>query len=134
MISLSKVCDQCKKYVQIPLIENQIIACPECSKDYGTLASLEKVFDHCPVCQGRQFYIQKDFNQALGCLVMLIGIVFVPFTLGLSLPLFAVIDWFLYRRISSMAVCYRCHSEFRGFKIPVHLKPFMHHIGAKYDR
>ncbi len=95
---------------------------------------LDQIFQTCPVCPGKQFYLDKDFNQALGCAIMLLGIVFVPMTYGLSLPAMALIDWLLYRRIPFMAICYRCGAEFRGFTFPEHFKPFLHHIGSKYDR
>ncbi len=65
---------------------------------------------------------------------MLIGIVLVPITYGLSLPAFALIDWFLHRRVATVINCYKCGSEFRGFKNENDFKPFMHHIGLKYDK
>jgi DNA-directed RNA polymerase subunit RPC12/RpoP len=105
-----------------------------CSKILGKVETEDKVFENCPVCGNQQFYTSKDFNQAMGCLVMLCGIVLVPFTFGLSLPFFALIDWALYRRVPTMVVCYRCGSEFRNFKIPERLKDFKHPIGMKYDR
>lgn len=65
---------------------------------------------------------------------MLLGILLVPVTYGISLPVFALIDWALYKKVSALAVCYRCGGEFRGFSIPGHFKGFMHHIGEKYER
>ena len=65
---------------------------------------------------------------------MLIGIVLVPKTYGLSLPVFALLDWLIYRRIPDVVVCYRCSAEFLGFPDSGRFKPFMHHIGMKYDR
>ncbi len=134
MHSISRACGSCKKFSQVILSENQSVICPQCSKEWGKLDAIEKVFDHCPICGCRQFYLQKDFNQALGCFIMFIGIVLVPWTYGLSLPVFALFDWILHRRVPSIVVCYKCLSEFRGCKIPSHLKPFMHHIGTRYDK
>jgi hypothetical protein len=65
---------------------------------------------------------------------MLVGIVLVPKTYGLSLVVFSALDWFLYKRIQTIVLCYKCGAEFKGFKIPAHLKPFLHHIGEKYDQ
>lgn len=96
--------------------------------------TLKTIFDVCPVCRCRQFYLAKDFNQAVGCLVIAVGIMCVPFTYGLSLPVFAVVDWFLFWKVKTMIVCYQCGSEFRGFEISQHLKSFQHHIGLKYDK
>jgi hypothetical protein len=78
--------------------------------------------------------VDKDFNQVLGFVVMGVGIVLVPKTYGLSLPVFALIDWLIYRQVPKLVACYRCGGEFRGFAIPPQLKPFMHHIGLKYDK
>lgn len=127
-------CDQCKTYSQVEFISGQPLSCPKCYKIWGKNDAAGDIFDSCPICQTRQFYIQKDFNQFLGCLVLFIGIILVPKTYGLSLPFFAGIDWIFYRRIKAMAICYRCGAEFRGFTIPARFKPFMHHIGMKYDK
>ena len=134
MPSISRQCPQCKKYSQIELASAQEIHCTECQARWGQIESLEKIFEHCPLCSCRQFYLDKDFNQILGCLIMLCAIILVPFTYGLSLAVFALIDFLLRRRIRSMVVCYRCGAEFRGFTAPAHLKPFLHHIGLKYDK
>lgn len=65
---------------------------------------------------------------------MSVGIGLVPWTYGLSLPIFALIDWLFYRKVPMMAHCYRCGAEFRNFSYPKRLKQFMHHIGLKYDK
>ncbi len=134
MATVARDCPQCKKYSQVEVRAETPIVCGHCSSVWGNMGAIEKVFDLCPICQARQFYVQKDFNQALGCLVMLGGIVLVPWTYGLSLPVFALVDWVLYKKVSSVVICYKCLSEFRGFAIPERLKPFMHHIGARYDK
>ena len=65
---------------------------------------------------------------------MIVGIVLVPLTYGLSLPVFALIDWFLHKRVPTIINCYKCGCEFRGFKNEEKFKPFLHHIGLKYDK
>jgi len=65
---------------------------------------------------------------------MLLGILLVPVTYGLSLPVMAAVDWLLYKKYPTIAVCYRCGMEFHNFDYPKRLKPFMHHIGLKYDK
>lgn len=133
MATLALICPECRQYAQVQLQQGQPLQCPRCSKKWGEAASPDKVFEKCPVCACNQFYLQKDFNQALGCLIMLVGIVLVPFTYGLSMVIFAGIDWIFFKKVPTMAVCYRCGGEFRGLTPLEHLKPFMHHIGVKYD-
>lgn len=134
MQTISCDCPDCKKYFKIAFLPGAILICPTCNKDYGRVSPEHDPFTSCPLCQCKQFYIQKDFNQLIGCLVMLIGIVLVPKSYGLSLPVFALIDWLLYRKVKTMVICYKCGAEFRGFSVPENLKPFLHHIGAKYDK
>ena len=109
------------------------LRCPQCSAEHAQI-TLPLDFSACPLCRGSQFYRQKDFNRGLGCLIVLIGIFFVPVTHGLSLPTVALIDWLIYRKMPGMAVCYRCGGEFRGMPVPERFKPYMHHIGLKYDK
>ena len=92
------------------------------------------MFEYCSICQCRQFYLSKDFNRALGCAILLVSIVLVPRTYGLSLPVAALVDWILYKRVPAMVTCYQCGGEFRGFSAPDLLKPFSHHIALRYDK
>ena len=134
MPTISRFCDSCKKYHRIPLEEHKEIICLECKKIWGKVTVMSDVLEHCPVCTCRQFYVDKDFNQVVGFLIMGVGIVLVPMTYGLSLPFFAGIDWLIYRKVPKLVACYRCGSEYRELMIPDRLKPFMHHIGLKYDK
>lgn len=134
MPTITYHCPHCHKHGQVEIHDRQTLNCPHCAREWGKVEEVSKIFEFCPICRCRQFYRQKDFNQALGCLVMLIGIVLVPWTYGLSLPVFWLIDMYLYRRVKSMAVCYQCGAEIREVHIPKNFKPFLHHIGEKYDR
>lgn len=134
MISIARHCPQCKKYNQVPIQGEGQLRCPSCDSLWGRISDIKEILSSCPVCGCRQFYTSKDFNQSLGCLIMLIGIILVPKTYGLSLPVFALMDWLLHKRVRTIVNCYKCGTEFRGLSIPKHLKPFMHHIGLKYDK
>lgn len=133
MTSVAKECGACKKYSRVELKERSALVCAHCQSQWPSIP-LTFSFESCPFCQCRQFYTQKDFNQGIGCLIMAVGIVLVPLTYGLSLPVFALFDWLLFKKVQEAVVCYRCGGEFRGFLIPAHFKNFMHHIGEKYER
>ncbi|MDP2654206.1 MAG: hypothetical protein Q8Q08_09270 [Candidatus Omnitrophota bacterium] len=135
MKTIARTCPQCKAYGRLEISsEGQGASCPSCGAAWGRVASVKKIFERCPVCECRQFYRDKDFNQILGCLIMLFAVVLVPWTYGISLPVFALLDFLLRKRIPNMVVCYRCGTEFRGFPVPEHFKGFLHHIGLKYDK
>jgi hypothetical protein len=78
--------------------------------------------DTCPVCHGSDFYIRKDFDPKVGLTVVIIGAVIsgVFYWFGEDLIAYSVlggaalIDLFVYGRLTDVTVCYRCHSEFRG--------------------
>ena len=71
--------------------------------------------DRCPVCDGSDFYMRKDFDPKIGLTVVIIGAlvsgVFIAYgILGSA----ALIDLVVYGRLKDITVCYRCHTEFRG--------------------
>lgn len=134
MKTISRFCDHCKKYGRIELKDDIPLTCPYCQQSWGDVGKVDAILDRCPVCTCRQFYSDKDFNQIIGFIIMGIGIVLVPITYGLSLPFFALIDWIIYNKVPKLIACYRCGSEFRGYNAPSQFKPFMHHIGLKYDK
>jgi len=74
------------------------------------------------VCAGGDFYLRKDFDPKIGLTVVVIGALisaifywfgkdFIAYTI---LGGAALIDLVVYGRLKDVAVCYRCHSEFRG--------------------
>ena len=92
------------------------------------------MFEKCPACKSSHFYLQKDFNKILGCGIIIVGIIFVPMTYGLSLAVVALIDWLLYNQVPDSIVCYKCKGEFFWIKvIPKKILPFDHHIAELYE-
>ena len=87
----------------------------------------------CPDCGCTHLYKKKDFNQSLGCLIILIGAVFVPLTYGLSLVLLFLLDLALYRRIKDSIECYKCKTEFKNVVVPKNFTNFDHHIAEIYE-
>ena len=67
----------------------------------------------CPLCGCEHLYGQKDVNRILGCGLVLLGVVFVPWTYGLSLILLSAVDLVLYYRLPRAVVCYRCDTVYR---------------------
>ncbi len=78
--------------------------------------------DRCPVCDGGDFYIRKDFDPKVGLTVVIIGALISAafYWFGRDLIAYsilasaALIDLVVYGRLKDVTVCYRCHSEFRG--------------------
>ena len=94
------------------------LSCPNCAESLALDPSGWSVDDSsrvetCPLCGCRHLYRQRDFNRALGCVLVLIGAVFVPWTYGLSLIVLSLVDLALYYRLPESVVCYRCDTVFR---------------------
>jgi DNA-directed RNA polymerase subunit RPC12/RpoP len=102
------------------------IKCGRCGRDIplSTSESLRtgQGVDRCPVCNGADFYGRKDFDPKVGLTVVIIGIAvsagfywfkrdFIAYSI---LAAATLIDLIIYRRLADLAVCYRCHTEFRG--------------------
>ena len=78
----------------------------------------------CAVCGDDKLYVQKDFSQKVGCLVVGIGAVLVPWTYGLSLAVCALADWLAYRMLPMITVCYICRTRYRGLPVNPNHRPF----------
>jgi hypothetical protein len=89
--------------------------------------------DRCPLCQGEQMYVQRDFNQKAGLPIVVVGAVLAPFTpYYSSLFVAAAVDAILYMLLPEIAICYRCGTHFRGFpRNPKH-HAFDLHIAEQY--
>ena len=98
-------------------------------KDYFTNQKLPS----CPECGCKDLYKKKDFNQALGCFVIMIGAVFVPITYGISLVIVFLFDLFLYKKVKDSIECYKCKAEFKDVDVPTILKDFDHHTAEMYE-
>jgi hypothetical protein len=89
---------------------------------YSDSIRSDAAVDVCPVCRGADFYVRKDFDPKVGLTVVIIGALIsaVFYWFGEDLIAYsilggaALIDLFVYGRLSDVTVCYRCHSEFRG--------------------
>lgn len=98
--------------------ESGELPCPNCGvarpvATEGWTDGPDARIEVCPLCACRHFYGQKDVNRALGCALVTIGAVFVPWTFGLSLIAFGLVDLWLYRRLKEAVVCYKCDTVYR---------------------
>lgn len=92
--------------------------CPNCEEQLtldlaGWSEEDERLVETCLLCGCRHLYRQRDLNRALGCLLVAIGAILVPWTYGLSLVVLAVVDLILFHRLRESVVCYRCDTVYR---------------------
>lgn len=118
-------------------------SCGRCSAPYavhfeGTAPNGQ--IERCAFCGNRAFFVQKDFDQRLGCLLMAIS---------LGLALFAgwkfgwiwftpvllasvVVDWIVARRIGAVTICYRCDAEYRDLPLNPRHRSYDPHVAERY--
>ncbi len=98
-----------------------------------TATSSQDAIITCHSCGAKDLYLQKKFPRTIALIIIGIGIVLTPKTLGISLLVVALIDFVIYQFIPWILVCYRCRSEHHGFKPnPAH-KEFDRHIDELYQ-
>ena len=102
------------------------IKCGGCGRDLALTVTdairADRAVDRCPVCDGTDFYIRKDFDPTIGLTVVIIGALVsgVFYWFGNDLVAYGIlaaavfIDLIVYGRLKDLTVCYRCHTEFRG--------------------
>jgi hypothetical protein len=74
------------------------------------------ILKECPVCARQDFYKQKDFNRKIGVLLFIIAAILSIWTYGMSLVVLYLLDLFLFRKLSMVAICYKCQTNFRKVK------------------
>ncbi|MDQ2871016.1 MAG: hypothetical protein M3S32_09755 [Acidobacteriota bacterium] len=117
-------CPECLTAREFAETESGAFACGKCGHayeaDFTGVAGTDGV-ERCAFCGKRAFFLQKDFDQRLGCLFMgislgaalLVGwrfgwIWFTPVLLAT-----VVVDWIVAARIRPVTICYRCDAEYR---------------------
>ena len=104
----------------------EAITCGACGREIPLTITAavraDQAVDRCPVCNGPDFYVRKDFNPKLGLTIVAIGAAISAGFYWFKRDLIAysilaaatLIDLVIYGRLKEVTVCYRCHSEFRG--------------------
>jgi hypothetical protein len=127
LVQLVVKCPKCDANLPIRAEDGiRNIRCGRCSRDltlnFTEAVRTDRAVDRCPVCNGADFYVRKDFNPKLGLTVVIIGALISAafYWFGRDLIAYgilasaALIDLIVYGRLKDVTVCYRCHTEFRG--------------------
>ena len=126
-MKLTVVCPDCAGHLPVEAANTpDAVRCGGCQREIPLAVSGsvrdDTEIDRCPVCEGGDFYIRKDFDPQLGLALIIAGALISAgfYWFGLDaiaygvLGLAALIDLIVYRRLGDLSVCYRCHAEFRG--------------------
>jgi hypothetical protein len=119
------------------------LRCRECAQPYslapGALPG-EGPIERCAFCGNRAFFVQKDFDQRLGCLLIALSLgtaLFVGWRFGWIwftpvLLATVVVDWIVAHRIRPVTICYRCDAEYRDLSLHPRHRAYDPHVAERY--
>ncbi|MFQ5668986.1 MAG: hypothetical protein ACE5HD_00535 [Acidobacteriota bacterium] len=130
-------CPLCRKVVELQVAgAGRPVRCPECGGEIliqlGDLFFEKHTIDRCLLCAEQHLYRQKDFNQRLGCLIVITGSGIGLVLAGLYsavwlwgvLLLTAALDAVLNRMVPDVVICYRCKAHYRQMADNPGIGPF----------
>jgi len=128
-------CTNCGSSIEvIPSEAAKHIQCSICLQNqdvHFTVEHEQGVLKECPCCQRHDFYSQKDFNRKIGVTLFVIAAIASIFTYGLSFFVLWIFDYFLFKKLGSIAICYKCQTIFRKVSNINEIRPFDHEMNDR---
>jgi hypothetical protein len=122
--------------------ESGSFACAKCGKPYEAHVSAPPAtgVERCGFCGNRAFFLQKDFDQRLGCLFLALSLglaLFVGWRVGWIwftpvLLATVLVDWIVAARIRPVTICYRCDAEYRDVPPNPRHRGYDPHVAERY--
>jgi len=135
MMSVQITCDSCGSSVEVhPNHNAQKVDCEVCSHTMNVNFKAqheEGILKDCPVCSRQDFYKQKDFNRKIGVTLFIIAAIFSIWTYGLSLVALYLVDLFLFKKLSLVAICYKCQTNFRNLVNMTEIPDYDHEMNDR---
>lgn len=135
-------CPRCVRAADIGAPAEASGACARCGEPwtYRARDAMDSAVTRCGFCGNRAFFVQRDFDQRIGCAIMVASIAaalcvgarfgwiwFTPVLLATVL-----IDWVLAVAIRPVTICYRCDAEYRGQPLNPRHHPYDPHVAERY--
>ena len=138
-------CPHCQSELNFDDLSKESSPCPMCDKEIPLRITekmrAENIVDQCAICGLDKLYEQKDFNRTFGIALFLAAAVTCVILcwkhmviLGYGvLVAAAIFDFVLYRFLSSVVICYRCHSQYRKYSAKSEIPQFQLGLLEKFD-
>lgn len=131
-LSAQITCPECSSSIEVYLSEKASAAqCHVCQHTVDLHihdSHLNDELKSCVVCERQAFYKQKDFNRIIGVTLFIIAAILSIWTYGLSFVALWLLDVFLFRKLSMIAICYKCTTIYRGLKNMDEVEEFDHQL------
>lgn len=135
MMTVLFTCPQCQSAVHVyPKVEHHEASCDICQHHFAVKFTAEheaSLAKDCPLCLRKDFYSQKDFNRKVGVILFIIAAILSVFTYGLSFVVLYLIDLFLFKRLLTIVVCYKCNTIFRHALNAREIEGFNHEMNDR---
>lgn len=135
MMEVQITCTECGSSVEV--VPSQLahkVECDVCKKVHDVKFTAEHeqgILKECPVCTRMDFYKQKDFNRKIGVILFVIAAILSIWTYGISLVVLYLFDLFLFRKLSMVAICYKCKTNFRNLTNMMEIRDFDHEMNDR---
>ena len=141
MMTVHFTCKNCGSGIHVyPDASANRVQCEVCKNEQAVQFDhnhTESILKVCPGCERQDFYSQKDFNRKLGVIIFVIAAIISTIMLWIGLgpqwylSTFVVlygVDFFLFRRLNQIAICYKCDAIFRDVKNINEIAGFNHEM------
>lgn len=144
-MTISFRCPHCSTELSFRDLSLNQSPCPKCEKDIPLRLTdamrTANIVDQCAICGLEKLYVQKDFNRTLGAGIFIAAAILSLIFYGkgfvvssfLVLGAAAAADYLLYFMLGEVTVCYRCHSQYRGYARNPANEAFELGLAEKYD-
>ncbi len=117
-MSVQITCSDCGSSIEVhPTLSAKNAKCTVCNNEEKVNFSeqhLKNELDVCPCCDRKDFYSQKDFNRKLGVILFVIAAILSIWTYGISFIILYAFDFFLFKKLKPIVICYKCQTIFRN--------------------
>ncbi|HEX5854812.1 MAG TPA: hypothetical protein VFZ57_04260 [Thermoanaerobaculia bacterium] len=144
---VSVYCSECFARIELSLpldAPSGSVSClskhPPVSFSHSEAVKADSRVDVCSRCSSTALFVQKDFDQRLGCAILAAGaavalgvswrfggIWFVPALLAV-----AAADLVLAWRVAPVVICYQCDTEYRGVADASAARPYDPHVAERF--
>jgi hypothetical protein len=144
---VSVYCSECLARIELPAPLDAPSGSVSCPSKHSSIAfshsdavrGKERV-DVCSRCSSTALFTQKDFDQRLGCVILVAG---AALALGVSwrfggiwfVPVLLVVaaaDLVLARRVKPVVICYRCDTEYRDAPDASSVRAYDPHVAERF--
>ena len=128
-------CPQCQSGIHVhPKVSAEFVQCEICQHELPVHFSHqheEGVVETCPCCERKDFFKQKDFNRKIGVALFIIAAILSIFTYGISFVVLYLLDFFLFKKLRSIVICYKCQTIFRDVKNLDDIRDYDHEMNDR---